>query len=584
MVGKFASMKKLKDISDQFTKIDSLIVEILNCAAEDFLGLNERFKEAYSKSTYISSNAEEVFKAYASSYTSDSLLSLKELFKKFSQAKREANKYADLIVARIDEVYDILESIDLHSKNINQNLLTLKFLIANLKISGLDLDADQFIEQKDELFIEFNRLVNKSKLTELELAKSLHGNMKLLREGVDRVKRNMRNADQQIGIAIDIINESIIVFSEKQQELNINIPKLQEYNKKLRDSIDTIITNLQYHDIIRQKIEHVQISHKEILSNLATENNNEQQSYLSQIGELVNIQSALLVRANKEYQRAIEQIIEKFKTIGSIAQTILQQCKDLKKIQEITAEQSFTGVAQKLTNTTLPVSKFLSLLARVNNLLQSIEHNVSQMVEISVVDDEANRFGELLLKRIKQPELKLQPGLIQQIESVTYDIIASRYQIGTLYLQLESKIAEIDRLSSLISQNTKSQEWETIPAILKEIAGNLLQCDEKVEVLLKGTLDASNELGDIISKAVGQVKYYEVFELKILEVIKLLNHIYATLSGKEESQFDKDDLEFMRKLYTMESEHKIHNLVVKGNAGIDDLPETDQDESSIEFF
>lgn len=584
MVGKFASMKKLKDISDQFTKIDSLIVEILNCASEDFLGLNERFKEAYSKSTYISSNAEEVFKAYASSYTSDSLLSLKELFKKFSQAKREANKYADLIVARIDEVYDILESIDLHSKNINQNLLTLKFLIANLKISGLDLDADQFIEQKDELFIEFNRLVNKSKLTELELAKSLHGNMKLLREGVDRVKRNMRNADQQIGIAIDIINESIIVFSEKQQELNINIPKLQEYNKKLRDSIDTIITNLQYHDIIRQKIEHVQVSHKEILSNLATENNNEQQSYLSQIGELVNIQSALLVRANKEYQRAIEQIIEKFKTIGSIAQTILQQCKDLKKIQEITAEQSFTGVAQKLTNTTLPVSKFLSLLARVNNLLQSIEHNVSQMVEISVVDDEANRFGELLLKRIKQPELKLQPGLIQQIESVTYDIIASRYQIGTLYLQLESKIAEIDRLSSLISQNTKSQEWETIPAILKEIAGNLLQCDEKVGVLLKGKLDASNELGDIISKAVGHVKYYEVFELKILEVIKLLNHIYATLSGKEESQFDKDDLEFMRKLYTMESEHKIHNLVVKGNAGIDDLPETDQDESSIEFF
>ncbi|MEW5846196.1 MAG: hypothetical protein AB1777_08025 [Bacteroidota bacterium] len=577
-------MKKLKEISDQFSKIDSLIVEILNCAAEDFLGLNERFKEAYSKSTYISSNAEEVFTAYASSYTSESLLSLKELFKKFSLAKREANKYADSIVARIDEVYDILESIDLHSKNINQNLLTLKFLIANLKISGLDIDTDQFIEQKDELFIEFNRLVNKSKLTELELAKSLHGNMKLLREGVDRVKKNMRNADQQIGIAIDIINDSIVIFSEKQQELNINIPKLQEYNKKLRESIDSIITNLQYHDIIRQKIEHVQVSHKEILNNLANENNNEQQTYLSQIGELVNIQSALLVRANKEYQRAIEQIIDKFKTIGSIAQTILQQCKDLKNIQELTAEQSFTGVAQKLTNTTLPVSKFLSLLARVNNLLQSIEHNVSQMVEISADDDEANRFGEMLLKRIKQPELKLQPNLIQQIETVTYDIIASRNQIGTLYLQLNSKIKEIDRLSSLISENTKSQEWETIPTTLKEIAGNLLQCDEKVGLLLKGKLDASNELGDIISKAVGQVKYYEVFELKILEVIKLLNHIYATLSGKEESQFDKDDLEFMRKLYTMESEHKIHNLVVKGNAGIDDLPETDQDESSIEFF
>ncbi len=577
-------MIKIKEISEQFAVIDSLIVEILNCAAEDFLGLNERFKEAYSKSTSISANAEEVFAVYASSYTSESLLNLRLLLKKFSQAKKETNKYADSIVKSIDEVYDILDSIDLHSKNINQNLLTLKFLLANLKITGIESHSDEVTEEKDELFIEFNRLVNKSKLAELELAKSLHGNMKLLREGVDRVKKNMRNANQQIGIAIDIINESIQIFSEKQQDLSLNIPKLQENNAKLRDSIDSIITNLQYHDIIRQKIEHVQVSHKEILNNLSSEDESEQKNYLNQIGELVNIQSALLVRANKEYQRAIEQIIDKFKIIGSIAQSILNQCKDLKRIQESDLEQPFTSVAHKLTNTTLPVSKFLSLLARVNNLLQSIKHNVNLMVETSAIDDEANRFGELLLKRIKQPELMLQSNLIQQIETVTFDIITSRNQIGTLYMHLESKITDIERLSELISENTKSQEWESIPTTLKEIASNLLECDEKVSVLLREKLQASNDLGEIIHRAVNQVKYYEVFELKILEVIKLLNHIYSTLTGKEESQFDRDDLEFMRRLYTMESEHRIHNMVIKGNAGFDDLSETDQDESNIEFF
>lgn len=577
-------MKKIKEISEQFAVIDSLIVEILNCAAEDFLGLNERFKEAYAKSTSISANAEEVFTVYASSYTSESLLNLKLLFKKFSQAKKETNKYADSIVKSIDEVYDILVSIDLHSKNINQNLLTLKFLLANLKITGIESNSVEATEEKDELFIEFNRLVNKSKLAELELAKSLLGNMKLLREGVERVKMNMRNANQQIGIAIDIINESILVFSEKQQDLSLNLPKLQEHNAKLRDSIDSIITNLQYHDIIRQKIEHVQVAHKEILNNLSSEDESEQKNYLNQIAEFVNIQSALLVRANKEYQRAIEQIIDKFKIIGSIAQNILNQCRDLKKIQESDSEQPFTSVAHKLTNTTLPVSKYLSLLARVNNLLQSIRHNVSLMVETSAVDDEANRFGELLLKRIKQPELMLQSNLIQQIETVTFDIITSRNQIGTLYMHLEPKISDIERLSELISENIKSQEWESIPTTLKEIASNLLESDEKVSVLLKEKLQASNDLGDIIHRAVSQVKYYEVFELKILDVIKLLNQIYTTLTGKEESRFDRDDLEFMRKLYTMESEHRIHNMVINGNAGTDNLSESNQDESNIEFF
>lgn len=577
-------MKIVKEISEQFALIDSLIVEILNCAAEDFLGLNERFKEAYLKSTTISANAEKVFTVYASSYTSESVLNLKLLFKRFSQAKKEINKYADAIVKSIDEVYDILDTIDLHSKNINQNLLTLKFLLANLKITGIEPQSVEATVEKDELFIEFNRLVNKSKLTELELAKSLHGNMKLLREGVDRVKKNMRNANQQIGIAIDIINESIQIFSEKQQDLSLNIPKLQEHNSKLRDSIDSIITNLQYHDIIRQKIEHVQVSHKEILKNLSSEDEIEQNNYLNQIAELVNIQSALLVRANKEYQRAIEQIIDKFKIIGSIAQNILNQSRDLKRIQESDSDQPFTTVAHKLTNTTLPVSKFLSLLARVNNLLHSIRHNVSLMVETSAVDDETDRFGELLLKRIKQPELMLQSNLIQQIETVTFDIITSRNQIGTLYMRLESKISDIERLSDLISENTKSQEWESIPTTLKEIASILLECDEKVSTLLKEKLEAGNELGYIIQKAVSQVKYYEVFELKILEVIKLLNHIYSTLIGKDESQFDRDDLEFMRKIYTMESEHRIHNMVIKGNVGFDDLSETDQNQSNIEFF
>lgn len=577
-------MKKIKEISEQFAVIDSLIVDTLNCAAEDFLGLNERFKEAYSKSTIISAKAEEVFALYASNYTSESLLNLKLLFKRFSQAKKETNKYADSIVKSIDEVYEILDTIDLHSKNINQNLLTLKFLLANIKITGIEPQSVEATVEKDELFIEFNRLVNKAKLNELELAKSLHGNMKLLREGIDRVKKNMRNANQQIVIAIDNINESIQIFSEKQQELNLNIPKLQEHNSKLRDSIDSIITNLQYHDIIRQKIEHVQVSHKEMLNNLYSEDEIEQNNFLNQIAELVNIQSALLVRANKEYQKAIEQIIDKFKVIGSIAQNIFNQCRDLKRIQESGSDQPFTTVAHKLTNTTLPVSKFLSLLARVNNLLHSIRHNISLMVETSAVDDEADRFGELLLKRIKQPELMLQSNLIQQIETVTYDIITSRNQIGTLYMHLESKISDIERLSELISENTKSQEWESIPTTLKEIANNLLECDEKVSILLKEKLEVGNELGDIIQKAVSQVKYYEVFEVKILEVIKLLNHIYSTLTGKEESQFERDDLEFMRKLYTMESEHRIHNMVITRSAGFDDLSETDQDESNIEFF
>lgn len=577
-------MQSVKEITSKFADIDRLIIEILRCAAEDFLGLNANFREIYSKSTFISSNAEEMFSVYAESYTNDALQDLQIMFRQLSTAKRESEKHTSHVVKVFDEIYELLHSIDLHNKNINQNLLTLKFLLANLKITGIGSENEPDNGQNDQIFIEFNKLVNKSKLQELELAKTLHGNMQTVREGSDKIRKIMRQIDQQINLSLEIINEAIVMFSEKQQEHRLNLPKLQEQNGKLRNSIDQIITNLQYHDIIRQKIEHVQVSHKELLNNLSNEVSPEQQQYLARVGEVVNIQSALLVRANKEYQKAIEQIIDRFKVIGSVTSTILAQCRDLKKLQDIGSEQNDSELSRKLSDITLPMSKYLTLLARVNNIMQTCMHNMSRMVDVSNLDGETQRFSQLLIERVKQPSLKLQSNLIQQIETVGNDIVQSRNNMQTLYLQLSEKCKEVDKLSGLVSGIGKSEEWEAVPDKVSKILDNLKLCDEKISALLHKNYDASNQMGDIVNRAISEVKYYDVFEVKIIEIIKQLNLIYAMLSGKDETQMEKDDLEFLRSLYTMESEHQIHNMVIKGFHAADHIDESEQDENEIEFF
>ncbi|GEM_PF-1385554 len=577
-------MHSIKEISARFAEIDRLIIEILNCAAEDFLGLNTSFKEIYAKSTLISNNAEDLFSLVGTSYTTEVLQHLEKLYKQLSNAKRDVTRLSNYIIKLFNDINEILNSIDLHNKNINQNLLTLKFLLTNLKITGLNYEANDASYNQNGLLIELNRIVNNSKLQELEVARTVQGNIKIIAEGEDIIRKSMRQVDQQVNQSIEIINEAIQQYAEKIQEHQLNLPKLEEQNGILRSSIDSIITNLQYHDIIRQKIEHVQISHKELLKSMANEEESMEQAYLNRVGELVNIQSALLVRANKEYQKAIEQIIDKFKAIKVVTANIITHCKELKKVQKQGEEFGVSEVIPKLTDVNVQLSKFFSLVARVNNIIITCKFNLDKMIGYQLDDENTKKFANLLSQKIKESDFNAQGNIIQQIETVAADIISSRNIVQTLHLQLNEKSNEIDRLSQQLLGIGKSAEWDDAPSMVGEIVTRLRHCDESIIVIVQKNLTEGNAMGEMVNGAIGKVKYYQVFDVKIIEIIKQLNHIYAALSGKDESQIDKDDVDFLQKLYTMESERQIHNRVVNGFGKPDSSNEQESDESEIEFF
>ena len=162
---------------------------------------------------------------------------------------------------------------------------------------------------------------------------------------------------------------------DTQLEVSRRLPSLKTLTDQISESIANIITNLQYHDIIRQKIEHVQSSHRGLLQNLTDfDPSNEAQhiDYLSRIRDLANIQAALLVRANKEYQRAIELITEKFRSISEDMANISMLCTELTQAQFNQDEIHFSDLCQKLDSILEPLKSVPVIELSLINELKEI--------------------------------------------------------------------------------------------------------------------------------------------------------------------------------------------------------------------
>lgn len=86
--------------------------------------------------------------------------------------------------------------------------------------------------------------------------------------------------------------------------------------------------------------------------------------------------------------------------------------------------------------------------------------------------------------------------------------------------------------------------------------------------------------------AIQQVKYFDLFEREINDIVNNLNVIYNQIIGNSKKKVNADVINYFRELYTMENERKIHVNILNGNVINDfkaDINSID-DNNEVEFF
>ncbi|MDF1550076.1 MAG: hypothetical protein P1P88_19780 [Bacteroidales bacterium] len=587
------SEASIKEIIILLSDIDVKINALNESSAKDFLTLNSNLKENYKLAEKISVNAKKLFDILAGK---DRNYLLKKLDTFHTGLKFQIEGFSSSVIKGskvIETLQGLFNSMIIPIKNINQNIMTLNFLLANLKLNLTYQQEDIIIEKADVLMKEIKSIK--------EVYDLFDANMTRLKALAVSIQSFFGQLKEQQNITLDTILEqvqsSVTILSAKYQEASIQMPLLTKKTEDYFENISKIITNLQFHDIIRQKMEHVQNTHKEIINELNSFDFKDTKALLAehtsqflQIRDIAGVQVAQLIHTNQEYQDAIEKITINFLEIGDDMKAVSEMCNDFSGHHPSQGSSHFREIEANLEKSVQLINKFGAdgelfsnkvkvIVGSVSDLRKELEKILSQFDIVKT--GMAEVFDILKPKEKKLPEIyKLGKQLSEISKAIRedFDLMSKQFKIAEDETLLLETLVE-NSFESKFKTNLQKFS-ESIFSVVKILNSDNAQVEEILEI----NGDLGGQLAVDIQSSIEKVKYYDFFEQVIEEIILELNNIYLTIKSDSSAKPEDGayDLESLKNRYTMKSQRTIHGRVLHDMHEEEIAAEEEDDD--IEFF
>ena len=420
----------VEEAISSFSMIDEYIVKLLECSAEDFLSLNNHFKSYYKDSKKIAENATNILMAITDESLSSSFNNLKDIARDFARVSDIFTTNVENFDIGLKKTIHKIESIKIQNQNLWQNILSLKLLIANTF-------NNKYIEENTESFNIIDNEIEKIKNVFVELNSNIDNYINKTTEGylfLTTIKQENYSHLQRLNDKIDV---SFELYNKKNKEASHLYTALKEQTDRNAVNIASIITNLQYHDIIRQKIEHIRKIHKDLIEELGVflegdsdkaMIHNKIKTYIK-IRDISGLQAAQLLHANNQYQNAINEISKNLEAIGNEMMVISSMCDNLVGKSEQSKSHYLNDIIDYL-------GAALQYNHKLSQLVENIHHqaDILSLIVKEINDNysEITTSNNLIIKILNQIGLSLreeQNKGIVQIFALFKDINNQEVQI-----------------------------------------------------------------------------------------------------------------------------------------------------------
>lgn len=568
--------KIIEYLNEISTKINSLH----ECSTKDFSQLSASFKDYFKKSNELSGKANEIINKIHLEDQSNSFKKLDQLYKELFKTQKTISSDISNVNEFMEKSNSAYNKLYYKIKNYEQNLLALKLIFTNVKIS-LSEDRDkELLNIEKEIYSSSKNVIEQlsSIISEFEI---FEGDYK---SNSSLLEKNKKFINKNLNTIVDQLYSAIIFYSDKQEESIEILPKISAKTKICSKDLEEIIKYLQFHDIIRQKMEHIHDAQQKLIDEINTADEKdiaekEKAEILQMISNIANLQSAQLLRANKEYQAAINHIVNKLQNISLVGTEIYDLCKNFANYDESNKDTIYKEFGDRLSN----VSEYFMQVNDKMNEVHLIVDNYSKRSK-KINDTLELAFGyttknESYIKDYiksnnkSNDSLKLNAKLEEHLEILRNN----KKEITEIFNNFieHGKVLNIDSVK--VNYNSNTELLSNISTLIKLFE----QKQSEIDGLLFNLNNLSLQLSGGIGESIKKVGYYDCFDSTVSEIILLLNNIRFSTELKVE---DEAELERLKEHYTVESEHMVHELLLQSEA-IDNLDEEeDEEENEVEFF
>lgn len=571
----------IEEIVGLFNHIDEQILELHRCSSDDFLGLNAKFKGFYKEAKGISTSAGALFLLFSEGANRKLIAELEDFYESLVRSQLALVKLMDGSVSNMKTMRKSATALYLPFRNLSQNGGTLSLLLANLSLSHKgSLEKAGFNEDKIKTLS--NRVDELVSIT-LKAFKQLQKFSARLDEAQAEIAQLRDTALRGVESVIDDVHYGLILFAEKHEESQIRIPQITSKTDSCSKSIAGIITNLQYQDIIRQKMEHIQSAHQDLMEELeALKDKEDSESdywiqMLIQIRDISALQSAQLVATNREYQVAIETIAKHFRNIAQDMETVATLCQDsLRATSESGNATAITDLLDRLKRSGQTLGNLSSCVPTLRADLHDLVELLEEMSETT--EARSDQFSSAC-HSIRTLHASLLPmgnndnlaELLSQLSGVLEDLEGFDQTVNQQTSELLAQHQPLTKYEGQLEDEMPLWRGFGQGAVrMHGIALGLAQTERESTELLGRIQSMSKKVSNDTHQALKGIRYYDFFEKVIDDIITGLNE----LSTKIKREINADvaaDIERLRGFYTMQSEHQLHTAFseTRGEGDVD---------------
>lgn len=593
-IDKFIQQFPKDEIITTLNTINTKISALHSISSKDFLYFNSLLKKYYPKIKDIE-EANNILSIFFSENLPNITKNIKEkntALKTYIDTSKSNNHK---VIELLSIIYSSFDMVIVPFNNYKQNLITFKYLLANLKlhlgyvdfannqdltlsVAALEEHITNIYTQIEDVATHTNTVV--SDLLHLkEFADIAH------EDNNEKIFIKLKNITQQ--------SNKLIIEDYLPQNITLDLARRTQ---NCFASMGDVITNIQYHDIIRQKMEHIQSSQETLIDGLKDIQTNTKQAvslderlnFIVKIPEITDIQVAQLLYTNKDYQTSIEKITNKLISVGHELKEIngsyklinnkFNQLEDSTIADLILSQESLDNYVKSIHTNCINVStKFNNLYKSYNQLKQdynSIFNNEKSLRK------EIKNFEHLIGKNGKQVGKELVKRLIQlltNLQSNSNSLKSNLNNITTKYRNLNNLISNFNCEEKIFEIGTGE-------------INNLKQQVRETKNTTKDITTLSLTISEEITSSLKKIEYYTFFKNTVEEIVGLLNNMNQKTNYTHLKNMIGDNKEILHKieqLYTMKSERDIHQMLTKSEKNISQIVEeenNDIDNMDIELF
>jgi archaellum component FlaC len=544
-------------------QVDRLLDRLIEASGKDFLRIAENLQEYYTRAQKMCDKSSKVVKIMTGEALRTATDGLQEILEELKDHINESQGH-------FSQISKVFQQHRLELSKLSSSIESFKLHVLNLSMLGfLTRVENAHIFTENTGFATLTDDVRN--LSDIIKQKSLHINQVSLNvqsfvtRALSKITDLERTQSESARITLEKAVTNQQALSQKFKSTSVSARLVEQISKDIASSIGDIVISMQFHDIIRQQLEHV----KEVLEKLCAaigQDDYTRAEKAAMVRDVLTLQHAQLKQSYKKLANAVFKIIASLQNITKNVSDVLMETQDVAWASDTKGQSFMEGIDSGITS----VIACIKALAEEHATLRGTVTSASEMVsEMSVFVKGIESLGLnlqliALNARIKAAHLGKEGAMLDTISGSIYELSKNAREDTKDLSKVLATLVDISlrfKEDMLPMQDKQTKTIGFMVDKLRELIESLRSINDAVHAMLREMTTLGESLLKDLQNTADEITVHEQVESVLKKVMKTIEDTSQKARLVCPSGFESLASSLMSsldRLYTTKSERDIH--------------------------